>query len=474
MSPAAAQDIPIRARRTLAALALAALSACGTAPVLPLFRPALPAAFSGASAAAAPSAAQEPLAQFWRGFGDPELDALVGQALAANADLRIARASLREARALARFADAQSAPDIGLSAGAGRRRAPNASGVNVSDNYFSAGFDMLWELDLFGGIRAERRAASAQALASAAQLRAAGISIAAEVARNYFELRGLQERLRVAKASLDTQRQALSLVNARLEVGRGDAFDSERANALTETTASTIPALEAALARTRYRLAVLSGQLPTALDSRLAAPKPLPGLAPTSLALIPSPAQLLRRRPDVAAAEQQAAVAADRIGVARSALFPRLTLGGTLGLNASSAGDLVRNESYVYNLGATLAWTLLDFGRLRAQVAAASARGDAAVAAYEKTVLGALEETEGALATFTRSQQETDSLRRAAQSAAAAAELSRLRFGAGRSDFLAVLDAERELLAARERLALSSTASATSLVAVYKALAGGW
>lgn len=481
-----------RAARAFALLSCAALTACAGAPALPLFRPALPPAFADAAPAAPaapaaapaaastappgglPAAGQAPLPDFWRRFGDPELDALVTQALAANADLRIAAARLAEARALARFADAQAAPDISLFTDAGRRRVRDPGADVGGANNVGIGFDTRWEIDLFGAIRGERRAAAAEALASAAQLRAAGISVAAEVARNYVELRGLQERLRVAGASLATQRAALSLVRGRLDAGRGDAFDTERASALADTTAATLPALEAALARTRYRLAVLSGQLPTALDARLADPKPLPGLPPSALAQLDSPEALLRRRPDVAAAEQRLAASAARIGVARSALFPRITLGGTLGLNAGSVGDLGRSGAYVYSLGASLAWSMLDFGRLRAQLAAASARGDAAVALYEQTVLAALEETEGALAAFTRSQRETDSLQRAAQSAAMSAELARARFGAGGADFLVVLDAERELLAARDRLAQASTASAAALIAVYKALAGGW
>jgi multidrug efflux system outer membrane protein len=452
-------------RSAAAALALAALApGCATAPALPLYRPALAPAF-----ASAPATPQEPVAQFWRGFHDPELDILVARALAANADLRIARANLREARALARFAAVQAAPRINLDASAGRRREPDAQGVVQTGNAVGFGFDVLWEADLFGTIGNERRAAAAEALASEAQLRAAGVSVAAEVARNYFELRGLQERLRVAAAALETQRAALSLVSARLDAGRGDAFDTERASSLVLTTAASVPAFEAQLARTRYRLAVLCGQLPTALDAR-----PVPGIAPSALARIASPQALLRRRPDIAAAEQQVAAAAARIGVARGALFPRLTLAGTLGLNAGSVGQLDQGNAYNYSLGASLVWTVLDFGRLRAQLGAASARGDAAVAAYEKTVLGALEETEGALAAFTRSQRETDALYGAARAAGQAAELARARFGAGRSDFLAVLDAEREQLAARDRLAQSVTGSATALVAVYRALAGGW
>ena len=452
------------------AIALALASAgCASTPDLPKYKAQLAADFANASATKA-----EPVAEFWRGFGDADLDALIAQAVKANADLRIAGANLREARALANFADAQNKPIIGAGANAARIRAPDGNGKSQTGNVIGAGFNVAWEADLFGRISNERRAALAQVLANEALVRAAQVSVASEVARNYFELRGLQEQLRVAKASLETQRAALKLVEARLAVGRGNALDTERASALVQTTAANIPALETALIRTRYRIAVLTGQVPTALDTQLALQKPLPGMQPVALNSIGSPENLLRRRPDVAAAEQQVAAAAARLGIARSELFPHLTLGGTLGLNAGRLVDLGKSAAFVYNLGASLLWTLLDFGRNRAQIAAASARGEAAVIAYEKAVLGALEETEGALAAYTRNQRQTESLFGAAQSANKAAEIARARFGAGTSDFLAVIDAERELLAARDRLALAQTNGATSLVAVYKSLAGGW
>jgi multidrug efflux system outer membrane protein len=444
-------------------------TACTSTPKLPVYQAQLAADFANA-----PATSAEPVTEFWRGFGDADLDALVALAIKANADLRIAGANLREARALARFADAQALPTIGLSLGATRARVRDIDGKPLTANVFVAGFDVAWEADLFGRIDAERRAAAAQMLATAALVRAAQVSVASDVARNYFELRGQQEQLAVAQAALETQRSALTLVEARLAAGRGSALDTERARALVQSTAASVPSLETALIRTRYRLAVLSGQLPTALDARLASPKPLPGIKPVALARIGSPENLLRRRPDVASAEQQVAAAVARIGIASSQLFPRLTLGGNLGLNAGRTGDLGNADAFTFNLGASLLWTLLDFGRNRAQISAASARAEAAVIAYERTVLGALEETEGALAAYTRTQRQTESLYGAAQSASRAAELARARFKAGMSDFLAVLDAERELLAARDRLAQANTAGATSLVAVYKSLAGGW
>ncbi len=451
----------------LAAVLLAA--GCASAPELPRNRPPLGADFANASSTPA-----EPEAEFWRAFNDRELDALVNEALRANAQLRIASATLQEARALAGVADAQLGPSVGLNSNVGRIRERDAFGVVQNYTGYAVGFDVAWEADLFGRVRNDRRAAWADVLASEAQVRAAQVSVAAEVARNYFAFRGLQEQLRVATAALETQREALKLVQARQSVGRGTAFDTERARALVESTAATLPALEATLIATRYRLAVLSGRAPTALDAVLVEQKPLPALQAIELGQIGSPETLLRRRPDVAAAEQQVEAAAARVGVARSALFPRVTLGGTIGLNSTRFADLTDSVSFAYNLGASLAWSLIDFGRNRQLIAAASARGEAAVVSYENVVLTALEETEGALARYTRTQRQTERLYDAAQAAGKAAEIARARFDAGAVDFLAVLDAERERLSASDQLAQAQTAAATSVVAVYKALAGGW
>ena len=458
--------------RTLIASACLAvlLAGCSTAPTFEPYKPALADAFVNRAEG---MRSEAPAAQFWQRFDDADLDNLVARALQANADIRLAAANLREARALAGFSDAQLFPQVGVAAGSARVRGRNSNGQAETNDVYSAGFDVSYELDLFGRVRDDRRAAAAGVRAGEAGLRATQLSIAAEVARNYFELRGLQEQLRVARAALETQRAALKIVEARQSSGRGTAFDTERARALVAGTEASVPALEAALIRTRYRLATLTGQTPTALDATLAEQKPLPGMRGLDLKSIGSPDSLLARRPDVAVAFAQAEAAAARVGVARSALLPRITLGGTLGVNAGSVSDLGNSAAFAYNLGAQIVWSILDFGRVRAQIAAAGARNEAAIVGYERTVLTALEETEGALAAYTRSQQQADALMRAAVAAQKASDIARARFEAGVSDFFAVLDAERELLSARDRLAQSQTAAATSVVAVYKALGGG-
>jgi len=454
-----------------ASLLAAALAACSHVPPHALPVPPLSAAFANQPADAASG---EPAAQFWQRFQDPELDALVAQALQANPDLRVAEANLREARAVSRLADAQQLPSVDVEASAGRQRARDYTGTPRTSSFYTAGFDVAWEADLFGRLGDARRAAAADVLASEAGLGFVHLTVSAEVARNYFELRGLQERLRVAQAALRTQQQVLELAAAREDAGRGTGFDTERARALVATTAASVPALEAALLRSRYRIAVLCGQPPTALDASLGEPRPLPGLRSVALGGIGSPEGLLRRRPDIRSAEMQVESAFARAGAARGDLFPHVTLGGTIGQNALTFGTLGDGASYAYSLGAQLAWNLLDFGRLRAQVAAADARGDAALSSYEQTVLGALEETEGALATYTRSQRQAELLFDAARAAENAAAIARERFRVGVSDFLAVLDAEREELSARDQLAQAQTAAATSLVGVFKALGGGW
>jgi multidrug efflux system outer membrane protein len=464
----------MRFNRTVLPLSLAALlAACASAP--PPQAPTVQAPDRFAQAASTQAA--EPVAQFWRAFGDADLDALIAQALDANRDLRVAAARVAEARALARVTDSYGKPTLDLAAGASRRRALDDGGVSRTNSSFDVGLAASWELDLLGDnsrVGNERRAAQAQVLAAEAQRRAAQVSVAAEVARSYFELRGLQEQLRVTSLDLGTQRQALKLVEARLDAGRGTALDTERARVLVEGTAASLPLLESQLARTRMRLAVLTGASPAALDTRLAEQKPLPGLPATPLATIGTPQTLFQRRPDVAAAEQQLRAAEAQTGIARSRLYPSITLTGGLGLNAGRIGDLGDSNSFVANLGASLLWSLIDQGARRAQVSAAEARRDAALATFDQTLLAALEETEGAFVAFNRNQERSERLFAAAKAAEGAARIARARFEVGTIDFLALLDAERELLQARDRLAQGQTGTAVALVGVYRALAGGW
>ena len=317
---------------------------------------------AGASSvnAAAPGAE---IATFWRGFADPTLSQLVERALAANGDVRIAQARLRESRALLEGARAELLPEVDATA----RREPLADAAvpasralraaSAPSTVYDAGFTANWELDFFGRNRRASESAAAQVDASAAGVAAVGTSIAAEVARNYLELRGLQQRKQVVDESIANQRETLRLTEARLDSGRGTRLDVSRSRSQLASTESTLPAIQAASDRTAYRLATLTAQSPRVVNEQLAAgPQALPSLPVTDLGALPigTPEQLLRRRPDLVQAERRLAAATADIGVATADLFPRVSLTGLIGLAGLQLGSLGNASSQQYALGAGL------------------------------------------------------------------------------------------------------------------------
>jgi multidrug efflux system outer membrane protein len=335
-----------------------------------------------------------------------------------------------------------------------------------------AGFDGLWELDLFGRVRRNVEAARADVGASEATLRDARVSVIAEVARDYFILRGLQDQLNLTRRNADNEFNTLKLTRTRLEAGRGNELDTSRADAQWQTTLASIPTLDSSIATTIYRLSVLTGRAPTALVATLAPPAPAPALPP--LNNIGTPEQLLRHRPDVRVAERQLAAATARIGVAMGDLFPKVTLVGEVGYWAPGFGGFGQSEAKFYSAGPSISWAAFDLGRVFARIGSSRAQTDVALARYQGAVLGALEDTEGALITYGRSQSRREALQLAAAASDKAVSLAQQRFEGGLIDFLEVLDAERTSLSAELLLSQSRTDSATSLIAVYKALGAGW
>ena len=416
-------------------------------------------------------------ADFWAVFGEPALDELVQAALETNKDLELARANLRASRAARRLTGFDSYPTVTASAGIFHRlqsehQLPGFTREQREGDDLDAGFDASWELDFFGRVRRSREAASADEQVAVAQLRDAQVTVTAEVARNYFVLRGLQEQLDVAVRNAENQRQTLGLTQARLDAGRGTELDRSRAEAQLKTTLASIPPLQASIATTIYRLSVLTGSLPDALSAKLTSPQPLPALP--QLNAIGRPDALLRRRPDIRVAERSLAASTARIGVAVGDLFPKVTFLGSVGYSAAHFSNLGDAHTYRFAYGPTISWAAFDLGRVRARIDITEAQTQAALAAYESTVLTALEETEGALATYGYAQSRRATLEEAAAASSKAASLARQRFEGGLADFLNVLDAERDALSAQDSLAQSRTQTATSLIAVYKALGGGW
>src|SRR6266545_3584882 len=411
---------------------------------------------------------------WWRGFQDEELNQLVEEALANNHDIRIATARLREARALLSVTEFDRVPTVTTQETYTRERLSKAAarGADRDTNLYHAGFDASWEVDFFGRVRRAIEASTADVRAAEASRRDVVVSLLAEVARNYFELRGAQNQLAVARQNAENQRQTVELTRALLAAGRGTEFDVSRAEALLNATLATIPPLETTITRAVYRLGVLIGQQPTARVTTLSAPLPLPGLP--ALIALGKPDDLLRRRPDIRIAERTLAAATARVGVATADLFPRVTVLGSVGLEAGSLVGFGKGGIETFSLGPSVFWAAFDLGRVRARIRAADARTEAALAQYEQRVLLALEETENSLVDFTRQQARRDLLYASAQASEKAQNLARERYQFGVADFLTVLDAERTLLSAQDLLATSETRTATTLIAVYKALGGGW
>ncbi|KVU63629.1 RND transporter [Burkholderia ubonensis] len=415
-------------------------------------------------------------AAFWRGFGDPALTRLIDAALAANQDLQLAVSRCDASNALLRETRFDQIPTITASGQIGHRLTSKDQAFGAPRDQrdkptSSVGINAAWELDLFGRVRRAVEAQRAETAASAADVRAVRIAIAGEVASAYVDLRGSQERLRIARENADNQRQTLALIDARVGAGRGSELDAARARAQVESTTSRIAVYEAAIGVDEHRLAVLTGQPPGALIGELDSPAPLPALVAD---IDPgTPGDLLRRRPDVAAAEARLHAATARVGVATADLFPRFTLTGLLGSMTSSYG-FFRSGSDTNLIALGVDWSFLDVGRVRARLAASNADAAGQLAQYRQTALGALEETENALLRVARTRDEATHLERAAADSARAAQLAHARFTAGAIDYYEVLDAERTLLQAQDAAADSRLRSASATVALYKALAGGW
>ena len=453
----------------------ALLAGCAAGPDYVRPEPLATAGFARAEAGVFTVAAAE--AEFWRRFDDPLLVMLVTETFSFNHDLRAAAARYERARALYRQARFDRLPTVTAGGTAADVRSsadqvPGATRAQRDQESYELGVEATWEADFFGRVRRAVEAQRALTEAGAADLAALQVALAGEVVRGYFELRGMQQQLQVARGNADNQAESLRVVEARLDAGRGIELDVARARAQLAGTLARIPALEADIAAAMHRIAVLTGRPPGALIATLAESAPLPAL-PGEVP-VGTPADLLRRRPDLVAAERRLAAATARSGVATADLFPRITLGGLVGTQAADAGALFGRDSETRVVALGVDWTFLDVGRVRARIAAADADADAWLADYQQTVLLALEETENAMVRVVRSRQEQAHLEQAAADSASAARLARLRFDGGAADFLHVLDAERARLDAEDRLVQGRTRMAFALVALYRSLAGGW
>lgn len=407
------------------------------------------------------------LARWWERFGDPQLSALVAQALQAHPSALSAQAALRQARAQARVQAAGMLPDVSLSGSAQRSRSGGQTG-----NSFQVGLDAGWEPDLFGRLDAGVQASEADARAAQASLEQVHVSLSAEVALQYIALRSLQQRLAIAQRNLETQQQTLQIADWRVQAGLATSLVAEQARAAAEQTAAQVPQLQASLAQARHALAVLTGQAPAALDAALAAPQAVP--QPSQALALDIPADTLRQRPDVRVAQERVQAALARVSQADAARYPSLRLSGSLGLRALTLGALGDSASLVHSLLGSVAVPLFDGGATQAQVQVQQAALEQARQAYQLAVLTALKEVEDALVALQGEAARLAHLQQAAQAAGNAALLAQQRYASGLIDFASVLETQRTQLATQDALATSQANLGSNHVRLFKALGGGW
>jgi NodT family efflux transporter outer membrane factor (OMF) lipoprotein len=415
--------------------------------------------------------ATQPVAitNWWTKFNDAQLNLLIARALATNLDLKIAESNVRQARAARGIAASGFWPSADAS---GQYRRQSTGGdVPVTSDLYQAGLDASWEIDIFGGVRRGIEAADADVLASLENRRAVLVSVVAEVALNYLNLRGYQQRIAIAQSNIVAQERSAELTRQRFPAF-ASKLDVVNAEAQVATTRAAIPVLEAAARQTLFAISLLLAREPAALTVELETAALLPVTPPEVPVGLPS--DLLRRRPDVRAAEAALHGATARIGVATADLFPKFSLTGNLGTSSDTGSGLVNWNNRFYSFGPTVQWNLFAAGRIRANIEAQNEAEQQAWLTYQKTVLAALGDVEGALVAYVKEQQHRQALLAAVAANKEAVELATRLYAEGHTDFLNVVSAQRALYSVQDALVQSERAVATNLIAIYKALGGGW
>ncbi|MHA6160558.1 efflux transporter outer membrane subunit [Pseudomonas sichuanensis] len=410
---------------------------------------------------------------WWKQFDDPMLNQLVQASLDGNRDLRIAFARLKAARAIRDDAANDQLPVVTSRASSdlGKGQIPGQTERRVNSERYDLGLDMAWELDLFGRIQRQIEASEAQEAAAEADLQQLQVSLIAELVDAYGQLRGAQLREQIAVANLKTQQQSRDITVTLRDTGVGNELDVVRADARLAGVEATVPQLQAVQVRAKNRIATLLGQRPDALTVDLS-PKALPAIA--KALPVGDPGELLRRRPDIRSAERQLAAATANVGVATADLFPRVSLSGFLGFTAARGSQIGSAASNAWALGPSITWAAFDLGSVRARLRGAKADADGALANYEQQVLLALEESANAFSDYGKRQQRLLALMRQSDASRKAAELASVRYREGTVDYLVLLDAERERLSAEDAQAQGEVELYSGIVAIYKALGGGW
>ena len=441
-----------------------------------------PPAWTGVSAPApevTSAAVSEPvtLVEWWRSYEDDTLTSLIDRAVRSNLDLREAEARIRQARAARGVGAADLWPTVDSSASYTRSRGSGgndgfAGGGGSTQDLFQLGLDASWELDFFGGTRRNVEALDADTKAAVEDRRDVLVTLTADVGLNYINLRGLQQQIAIARRNLEAQRRTAQITRRRFEAGFVSALDVANAEAQAATTASQIPVLESSAREAIYILSVLLGEQPAALVEELQGTEPIPPVPPTVPVGLPS--DLLRRRPDIRRAEAQVHAATARIGVATADLFPRFSLTGSFGFSSSDLTSLVNWSSRTWSVGPSVQWPIFDAGRIRWNIEVQNALQEQVLIAYQRTILTALRDVETALVAYAKEQEHRLLLEEAVANNRKAVKLSMDLYTAGQTDFLNVLTAQGSLFSSEDALVQSTRTLSTDLVALYRALGGGW
>lgn len=448
------------------------LAGCAMGPDYQAKTPVVPAQWQATTNTALQQTTPDALKSWWKQFGDSELDRLMDLALTNNLDVKIALARIDQARAERRGTRAELFPSVNLAAGAQRQNNPFPGfAPNIKFNLFELGFDALWEIDVFGRQQRRLEAVSAELDAAAEDYRQSLVILTAELARNYIDYRSLQDQLRITRANQDAQQHTLALTETLFREGIATRHDLVRARAQSEITGAQIPALEAHRLASLRQIEVLIGQQPGALEVTLNAPGNLP-VAPAR-ELLSSPAESIRQRPDLRAAERRLAAATAMQGAAIAELFPKISLSAFIGLRNTDIESLFKSAAFSYGTAANLLQPLLNFGRVQAGIDLAEANQQEAYLAYQKAVLTALQEIETALSRYLQEEIRRQALARSVVDLQESVRLSQLRYQEGVISFLEVLDAQRILYVAEIDLARAQATASTHLIAVYKSLGGG-
>ena len=471
-------------------LSLALLAGCASSPGYRSPALHLPASFreardtSGSTPhAATPNAiaresadqAPPPRSDYWEQLGDTTLNRLIAEVVRANQDVQAAEARVRATRSERVRTLLDLTPDTRLTGSYARQRLssssfPGFAGSFPDQNIWDAGVSAAWDLDVFGQIRQTAQARGAMVGAAQAELRDVQISLTAELALTYFELRGAQEQLSVARENAENQRRTFEITRQRLDAGRGSAFDTERAQAQLSSTLAEIPAREAQVAAAQYRIGVLVGRAPAAVAAELEQPARVPALP--DVASMGNPEVIVRDRPDVTAAERQAAAQGALVGAAKASYLPKISIGGSAGYVAPQIRTVGAQGTLRYAVGPVISWPLLSLGRVKADVDAAQAGEDEARARYRAVVLRAMQDLEVSISQYRAARLRVDRLQEASAASQHAAELALLRFKEGATDLLQVLDAQRTQLEAQDRLAQARIDAGTAYAALFRATGG--